>query len=84
MFTVNAVTELPSAMLIGVVSIASAVRFLCAIPVVGRRMPAALAAHPLPLLGDYVRLVRSLTIARAFEDWPADLSITDDRSLVDS
>jgi hypothetical protein len=36
-----------------------------------RRVVRLLAARPLPVVGDYVRLVRSLTYAYVWETWPA-------------
>jgi hypothetical protein len=35
-----------------------------------RRTVAFLARHPLPLLGEYVRLLRSLAYAYVWDTWP--------------
>jgi hypothetical protein len=35
-----------------------------------RRLASFLARHPLPVLGEYVRLVRSLAFARVWDTWP--------------
>jgi hypothetical protein len=37
----------------------------------GVRLTRFLARHPLPVFGDYVRLVRSLTVAYVWETWPS-------------
>jgi hypothetical protein len=37
----------------------------------GVRLVRFLAHHPLPVVGDYVRLVRSLTAAYVWETWPS-------------
>ena len=34
------------------------------------RVAAVLADHPLPIIGEYVRLVRSLAYAYIWETWP--------------
>ncbi len=73
-FTVDAVNELPSVMFLGVVCIATSVRAARAVPIVGPRLVGLLARHPLPLVGDYVRLIRSLGTARAYDEWPAEES----------
>ncbi|MFM2071742.1 MAG: hypothetical protein RLZZ623_2005 [Actinomycetota bacterium] len=68
-FTVRRVDDLPSFMRIGVVSIAAMFRLILALPgsaafvrFVGR--------SPLPLFGEYVRLIRSLGYAYIWETWP--------------
>ena len=35
-----------------------------------RRLVGLLAAHPLPVLGEYIRLVRSLAYAYVWDTWP--------------
>jgi hypothetical protein len=35
-----------------------------------RRLASFLARHPLPVVGEYVRLVRSLAFARVWDTWP--------------
>lgn len=34
------------------------------------RLTSLVARHPLPVVGDYVRLVRSLAFARVWDAWP--------------
>ena len=61
---------LPSPMRAGVsvvaVAVAGAGRILG-----GRSVARLLASHRLPLVGDYVRLVRALTTAYVWEIWPS-------------
>lgn len=69
-FTRRRIAGLPSPMRLGVgvvaVLVGSAGR------VVGLpRVAAFLAARPLPVLGEYVRLIRSLVYAYVWETWPA-------------
>ena len=69
-FAGRRVAVLPSPMRLGIsvvaLSVAGASR------VAGRaRVARFLASHRLPALGDYVRLVRSLTYAYVWETWPA-------------
>ncbi len=40
-----------------------------------RRVAGALAGHPLPVVGEYVRLLRSLAYAYVWDTWP-DTSVT--------
>ncbi|MDQ3469605.1 MAG: hypothetical protein M3487_07560 [Actinomycetota bacterium] len=69
-FTVRRVAGLPTPMRLGVGIVATAVDG--GSRVFGRRrMTGFLAAHPLPLFGEYVRLVRSLAYAYVWETWPA-------------
>jgi hypothetical protein len=37
----------------------------------GRTVARMLARHPLPVVGDYVRFVRALTMAYVWETWPS-------------
>jgi hypothetical protein len=68
-FTVRRVDGLPSFMRIGVVTIAALFRAILMLP--GNTfMVRFLARTPLPLLGEYVRLVRSLGYAYIWETWP--------------
>ena len=68
-FTIRRVDGLPSVMRLGVLAVASVVRALGA--VAGHdRVLSFLVRTPLPLLGEYVRLVRSLGYAYVFETWP--------------
>jgi hypothetical protein len=36
----------------------------------GRAVARWLSIHPLPIVGEYPRLIRSLTFAFVFETWP--------------
>jgi hypothetical protein len=69
-FAGRRIRGLPSPMRIGVGAVAVAVA--AAGRVVGlARLVRLLAARPLPVLGEYVRLVRSLGYAYVWETWPA-------------
>ena len=57
-------------MRLGVVIIATVVRLLLALPG-NEAVLRFLARTPLPLLGEYVRMVRSLGYAYIWETWPA-------------
>jgi hypothetical protein len=71
-FTARRVDGLPSVMHLGVLIIAAVVRGLLALP--GSSMLVSfLARTALPLLGEYVRLVRSLGYAYIWETWPDTL-----------
>lgn len=68
-FAGRRIAGLPSPMKVGVglVSvIVGAAGRLVGLP----RLVRVLAAHPLPVVGDYVRLVRSLGYAYIWETWP--------------
>jgi hypothetical protein len=69
-FAGRRMATLPSPMRAGLtivaVTVAAAQRL-----VGGRRVVRLLAARPLPIVGDYVRLVRSLSYAYVWETWPA-------------
>jgi hypothetical protein len=68
-FTGRRIAGLPSPMRLGVGALAVAASGVGA--VIGPPRLARLAARrPLPLLGDYVRLVRSLAYAYVWETWP--------------
>ncbi len=69
-FVLRRVEGLPSPMRLGVLGVAALVRGLMAIPMIGRRVPTVLGDHPLPIVGEYARLVRSLGYAYVFEEWP--------------
>ena len=72
-FTGRRVAVLPSPMRLGISAVALAVDG--AGRVAGRaRVTRFLAGHPLPALGDYVRLVRSLAYAYVWEAWPSTAS----------
>jgi hypothetical protein len=71
-FAVHRVDELPSVLRIGVILIAVPLRGLIAIPGSDRTL-AWLIHHPLPLVGEYVRMVRSLAYTYIWEHWPHTL-----------
>ena len=56
-------------MKVGVTAVAALVAILGKV-VGGARLTALLARHPVPLFGEYVRLVRSLTYAYVWDTWP--------------
>jgi hypothetical protein len=68
-FAVRRVDELPSALRIGVTCIAVPMRGVVAVPGSGRFL-AWLISHPLPIVGEYVRMVRSLAYTYVWERWP--------------
>ena len=68
-FVGRRVDVLPSVIRIGVTGIAGLYRTLLAVPG-GWRLAARLVEQPLPLLGEYPRLVRSLAYAYIWERWP--------------
>lgn len=68
-FTGRRIAALPSPMRIGVGAVALVVEAVGR--VVGRRrVTGLLGARPVPVLGEYVRLVRSLAYAYVWETWP--------------
>jgi len=68
-FIERRMASLPEPMAVGVAIAAAAVRTAGA--VAGhRRVAGLIAARPLPVLGDYARLVRSLGFAFVWETWP--------------
>jgi len=68
-FSVHRVTGLPSPMRIGVTAVALAVATASRL-LGGHRVTGFLASRPLPLFGEYVRLIRSLAFAYVWETWP--------------
>ena len=60
---------LPSVMRFGVAVISVIFGVLLKVPG-GHNIVAWLCDHPLPILGEYPRLIRSLTFAFVFETWP--------------
>ncbi len=68
-FTAARVDTLPSVMRVGVLGVAGVLRLLLALPL-GDAVVRVAARLPLPVLGDYVRLVRSLGYAYIWETWP--------------
>ncbi|CAB4871304.1 unannotated protein [freshwater metagenome] len=71
-FTVQRVDELPSVLRLGVEIIAAPMRIVVAIPGSGRAIT-WLIHHPLPLVGEYVRMIRSLAYTYIWEQWPLTL-----------
>lgn len=68
-FVSHRVESLPSPIALGVGVIAPCFRALLRIPG-GRAVAGFLAAHPVPIAGEYVRLVRSLAYAFVWDEWP--------------
>lgn len=68
-FIARRVDRMPSVTRLGVVVLGGVVRPLLALPG-GRAVVPWLSRHPLPLLAEYVRLVRSLGYAYIWETWP--------------
>jgi hypothetical protein len=68
-FAVRRIGHLPSPMKVGVTLVATVVAVAGTL-VGGARVAALMARHPLPVLGEYVRLVRSLTYAFVWDTWP--------------
>lgn len=68
-FTGRRVAGLPSPMRLGVGVVSLTVAGLGRI-VGPARLTAFAARHPLPVLGEYVRLLRSLAYAYVWETWP--------------
>lgn len=71
-FTVHRVDDLPSVLRLGVILIAVPMRLVVAIPG-STRTVAWLIRHPLPLVGEYVRMMRSLAYTYVWEHWPRTL-----------
>jgi hypothetical protein len=68
-FVAGRVHTMPSPVRAGVVLVASVIRALMLLP--GRdRLVRFIGDHPLPLIGEYARLVRSLGYAYVWETWP--------------
>ena len=68
-FATRRIAGLPSPMKVAVGLVAAAVGALGRVVGTGR-VATLLAEHPLPVAGEYVRLVRSLTYAFVWETWP--------------
>ena len=71
-FAVQRVDELPSVLRIGVHLIAAPMRLVVSIPG-SERVLSWLIRHPLPLVGEYVRMIRSLAYTYIWEHWPSTL-----------
>jgi hypothetical protein len=69
-FAGRRIAHLPSPMRIGVGIVAMTVAGIARVAGTDR-VGAVLARRPLPLFGEYVRLVRSLAYAYVWETWPA-------------
>jgi hypothetical protein len=68
-FTTRRIAGLPSPMRLAVGTVAGVVGGLGKLTGTGR-LVALLGRHPLPVTGEYVRLVRSLAYAYVWETWP--------------
>jgi hypothetical protein len=68
-FASRRIAGLPSPMKVAVGAVAGAVGGLGRV-VGSARVAGLLAGHPLPITGEYVRLVRSLAYAYVWETWP--------------
>jgi hypothetical protein len=68
-FTTRRVDGMPSVMRIGVLLIAALFRALLLLPG-NATFVRFVATHPLPVVGEYVRLMRSLGYAYVWETWP--------------
>ncbi|MGD9703132.1 MAG: hypothetical protein AB7Q42_15790 [Acidimicrobiia bacterium] len=68
-FVLKRIDGLPDPMAIGVLVVAMIARGLLAVPG-GRAVLGLLVRRPLPLAGEYVRLVRSLGYAYIWDAWP--------------
>jgi hypothetical protein len=68
-FATRRITDLPSPMKLAVGAVAGVVGGAGRIAGTAR-IAGLLADHPLPVTGDYVRLVRSLAYAYVWETWP--------------
>jgi hypothetical protein len=68
-FATRRIAGLPSPMKLAVGAVAGAVGGLSRVAGT-RRVAGFLAGHPLPVAGEYVRLVRSLAYAYVWDTWP--------------
>jgi hypothetical protein len=68
-FAVGRVEAMPGVLRLGVLGIAAPLRLVVRAPG-GGRLIAWLVAHPVPLAGEYVRMLRSLSYAFIWERWP--------------
>ena len=68
-FTAARAGTLPTPMRIGVGMVAAMVAAACRVAGHGR-VVRLLAHRPLPIVGDYVRMLRSLCFAYVWETWP--------------
>jgi hypothetical protein len=72
-FTGRRIATLPSPMRIGLTVVATVVACVARLAGPGR-VTRFLAGRPLPVVGDYVRLVRSLAYTYVWETWPSTAS----------
>jgi hypothetical protein len=68
-FACHRIDSLPGPTKVGVLGVAMVVRGAVALPG-GHRLLSVLARRPIPVLGEYFRLLRSLTAAYVWETWP--------------
>lgn len=68
-FACHRIDHLPDSTRIGVLGVAAVYRAVALAPG-GRRLVDALVRRRLPVLGEYVRLIRSLSSAYVWETWP--------------
>lgn len=68
-FAARRIDGLPSVMNLGVLLLAAVFRVIVALPG-STAIVSALSKAPLPLIGEYVRLIRSLGYAYIWETWP--------------
>jgi hypothetical protein len=68
-FAARRIDGLPSVMHLGVLLLAAVFRVVVALPG-STALVSLLARAPLPLIGEYVRLIRSLGYAYVWETWP--------------
>lgn len=73
-FACRRIDQLASPTRAGVMAVAITLRTMCALPG-GERALTGLVRHPVPLLGEYVRLLRSLIAAYVWETWPETVGI---------
>ncbi len=71
-FVRHRVETMPSFTRFGATVIATLYRLLIVVAP-GRTVARFLVAHPLPILGEYPRLIRSLAYAYVWEHWPDTL-----------
>jgi hypothetical protein len=71
-FVRSRIEKMPSLTRFGVTAIGSLYRVLLVVPL-GSALVRLLVARPLPILGEYPRLIRSLGYAYVWERWPDTL-----------
>lgn len=71
-FIAKRIDVMPGVTRAGVLIIGAALRVLSTVPG-GWRVARALMRLPIPLVGEFPRLVRSLAVAYIWETWPASL-----------